>query len=237
MPLILNIETSSSCCSVAVGKDGKAAIFFEDRTANNHASSLHTMIDKALTSSGYRFQDIDAVSVSKGPGSYTGLRIGVSAAKGICYAMNIPLIGIDTLSIIASALRTKRNSLEKAQTPCLFAPMIDARRMEVYSAVFSEGLERLIEPQALILNDLTYSDLRSKNRFIVGGEGSEKWKPLIETSENITFIEGVYPTALNMVSMAENYLKEGKTENLAYFEPFYLKEFIAAAPRVKGLQA
>lgn len=216
MSYILNIETSTKNCSVAVAKNGETIICNEiAEEGYSHAERLHVFIDASLKEAGIVFQDLYAVAVSKGPGSYTGLRIGVSAAKGLCYALGIPLIAVDTLQVLAAQCSVSNG---------LIVPMIDARRMEVYSAVFTPDLENKRETLAEIITENSFEDLDQQVYFV--GDCAEKAKTVL-TKENFTFLNEIkYPSANEMSALSFKKFKINDTVDVAYFEPFYLKDFI-----------
>ncbi|WP_339623230.1 tRNA (adenosine(37)-N6)-threonylcarbamoyltransferase complex dimerization subunit type 1 TsaB [uncultured Winogradskyella sp.] len=218
MALVLNIETATTNCSVSLSKDGETLLLKEDNTPGfSHAEKLHLFIDEIISNSEYKASDIDAIAVSKGPGSYTGLRIGVSSAKGLCYALNKPLIAIDTLESLAHQVSTNEG---------LIIPMLDARRMEVYAAIYNCNYESQREIKAEILTEYSYSELLETNKVYFVGSGVEKTKVLIN-HPNAVFIEGKLPSANEMALLAEIKHKKSDTEDVAYFEPYYLKDFVA----------
>ncbi len=232
MPLILSIETATPACSLALAKDETEIGFIETHIKNSHAEVVTVYIDDLLKKSGHDYADLDAVAVSKGPGSYTGLRIGVSTAKGLCYALDIPLIGLPTLKTLTAGM-INRQKVQKEQ-PVLFCPMIDARRMEVYSALFDENLLQLRETKAEVIDQDSFSDLLEKNTIVFFGDGAVKCKEFIH-HPNAVFYENIFPSARNMITLAHRAFQGGQFENVAYFEPYYLKDFIPGIPRVKGL--
>ncbi|MDR1698678.1 MAG: tRNA (adenosine(37)-N6)-threonylcarbamoyltransferase complex dimerization subunit type 1 TsaB [Prevotellaceae bacterium] len=218
MPVIVNIETSTAICSVAVSENGKCIFLKTSDIANSHSKMLSLFVQEALA-----FKTPDAVAVSAGPGSYTGLRIGVSMAKGLCFGLNIPLIAVDTLAVLANSAKTGHAS-------SLQCPMIDARRMEVYDAVFDAQGNKIRETSADIIEGNSFAELLEKNVMYFFGDGAEKCKAVI-THHNARFIDNVTPSAENMISLAEKRFAEKQFEDTAYFEPFYLKEFQATAPK------
>lgn len=230
MAYILNIETATPLCSVALAKNGKVFTQRETMEEKSHASMLTSFINELLTTENISISDLDAVAVGKGPGSYTGLRIGISAAKGLCYGANIPLIAVNTLRILYQSARLPSVS---AISGSLFCPMIDARRMEVYTCIFDEnGVE--VEPvSAKIIESTTFNSLLENHRIIFFGSGMEKCRKII-THPNADFLEGVYPHAAALADIAEQSYQHKEFENVAYFEPFYLKDFIATVSK-KGL--
>lgn len=220
MNVIICIETSTTNCSVAVSVDGHCRSLRELNNGYTHAENITVFIDSALAEAGYKYEQVNAIAVSKGPGSYTGLRIGVSAAKGLCFGLNIPLISIDTLYSMASSMRGEHDQ------NVLYCPMIDARRMEVYCALYDNKLN-VVEPvNAAIIEPSSFSSHLAKSKIIFFGDGAMKCKELI-TSENAQFIPEIYPGASSICEIAEKKFAEKKFEDLASFEPFYLKDFIA----------
>nr|WP_309757663.1 tRNA (adenosine(37)-N6)-threonylcarbamoyltransferase complex dimerization subunit type 1 TsaB [Flavobacterium sp.] len=221
MSYILNIETATKNCSVALAKEGKT-IFYKEiaEEGYSHAERLHVFIEEIIKEVGITLQDLSAVAVSQGPGSYTGLRIGVSAAKGLCYALNIPLIAIDTVQALASQVTISNG---------LIIPMIDARRMEVYSAVFAPNLEQKREVLAEIITENSFENLQETLYFV--GDCAEKCK-LVLTKENYIFLdEIVYPSAKEMSFLSFEKFKKSDTVDVAYFEPYYLKDFMITTPK------
>ena len=222
MALILSIETSTTNCSVSLSKKGKLLVVKEDYDKNySHAERLHVYINDVLKYAKVSAKDIDAVAISKGPGSYTGLRIGVSAAKGLCYALNIPLISIPTLESLAHQV-TKNDGV--------IVSMLDARRLEVYSAVFDSSYKQIRETKAEVLNEDSFSKyLKNGNVYFIGN-GVEKTKRLI-SHHNTIYIDGKLPSAKELGSIAFNKYKISDFEDVAYFEPYYLKDFVAIKPK------
>jgi tRNA threonylcarbamoyladenosine biosynthesis protein TsaB len=218
---ILNIETATKNCSVALAKDGKTILCKEiAEEGYSHAERLHVFIEAIIKEAGIALQDLSAIAVSQGPGSYTGLRIGVSAAKGLCYALDIPLIAVDTLQALAAQVTISSG---------LIIPMIDARRMEVYSAIFSPSLEKKREVLAQIIDDNSFEDKQETLYFI--GDCAEKCKSVL-TKENHVFLEEiVYPSAKEMSALSFEKFKISDTVDVAYFEPYYLKDFMITAPK------
>ncbi len=222
MSLILCLETSTKACSVAIGQDGKLLALKESLDEkHSHAENLTLYIQEVCKAAKVSLNDIDAIAVSKGPGSFTGLRIGVSTAKGLCYALNKPLIAINSLEAMAFG----QISNLKSQVSILFCPMIDAKRMEVYCAVYDEHLNEMKKTSAEIIDENSFSDLLQKHKMIFFGDGAEKCKFKI-THTNAVFIDNVHPSAQFMILIADNYFSEKRFEEVAYFEPFYLKDFV-----------
>lgn len=229
MAFLLNIETSSPVCSVALAKDGKIIASREDFDGKSHASLLTVFIDEVLKESGTDIQSLDAISVSKGPGSYTGLRIGVSAVKGICFGIQKPLIAISTLQALANGILMKNLNTTNASLLC---PLIDARRMEVYSAIFDNNLVQQRDIKAEIIDENSFSNILEKKPILLFGDGSEKCKEKIR-HKNAIFIDNIISSAEYMVSLSEDAYKLKQFEDVAYFEPFYLKDFVATIPKRK----
>lgn len=219
MAFILNIETSTKNCSVSIAKNGEIQSLKEINNGNySHAEMLHPLILEALKESNIEFSKIDAVAVGKGPGSYTGLRIGVSAAKGLCFANSLPLISINSLEILAHTQQIEDQG-------CL-VPMIDARRMEVYSSIFDMNHNLIGETKAEIIDQNSYSKSLEKGNVYFFGDGADKCKEVI-THNNARFIDEQFPSANQMGILSYEKYKKLDFENVAYFEPFYLKDFIA----------
>ncbi len=218
MAYILNIETSTTNCSVAIFNDLNLIEFAEVNTGDySHSKSLHVFIDSILKKSKIFPKDLSAISVSKGPGSYTGLRIGAASAKGLCFALDIPLISIETLKILS------QNLLNKG----IVIPCLDARRMEVYSAVFDIENKMIRETRAEIINENSFEEYLNKNQVYFIGNANEKIKKII-TNKNAEFIDNYFPSARQMGLLSFNKFKNNKFENLDNFEPFYLKDFVGA---------
>lgn len=233
MALILNIETSTTVCSVSLAKDGEILGFRESADEKSHAKLLTVYIDEIIKEQKVDFKDIDAVAVSMGPGSYTGLRIGVSTAKGLCYAKDIPLIAINTLQSMAHGVINRFNEDEQAVNnfeESLLVPMIDARRMEVYSSIFNTKGETVREIKAEIIEESSFSELLEKQQLIFFGDGSSKIKNTV-THKNAIYLDDIGTSSLYMCELAEEAFKNKKFENVAYFEPFYLKDFVATTPK------
>lgn len=222
MALILNIETATTNCSVSLSKEGKTIVLKEDYDKSySHAERLHVYIDVVLKEAKISQNDIDAIAVSKGPGSYTGLRIGVSAAKGLCFALDKPLISIPTLDALAHQVNTNEG---------VIVSMLDARRMEVYSAIYDSNYNQIRETQAQILDEKSFENYLEKGKVYFIGNGVEKTKTLIN-HPNAIFIDDKLPSANDMSLLAYNKYKISDTEDVAYFEPYYLKDFVALKPK------
>ncbi|MBK5722445.1 tRNA (adenosine(37)-N6)-threonylcarbamoyltransferase complex dimerization subunit type 1 TsaB [Dysgonomonas sp. Marseille-P4677] len=230
MPCILNIETATEVCSVVVAKDGQIVYQKEETKGPSHAVLLGAFVDEAIRELRTKGIVLDAVAVSCGPGSYTGLRIGVSEAKGLCFGMNIPLIALSSLKIMANGV-LKDHSLE---SDALLCPMIDARRMEVYDVLLNAKLEEVRPITADIIDGDSFAQYFDKYKIIFFGNGAGKCKDVLHHN-GASFLEGIYPRALDMVSLAEDAYMNEKFEDVAYFEPFYLKEFVGTTPKNKVL--
>lgn len=218
MAIILNIETSTTNCSVSLSNEGETLVLKEDNNANySHAESLHIFIDDVIKMAKLNSKDLEAIAVSKGPGSYTGLRIGVSAAKGLCYALKIPLISVSTLNALAHQVKINEG---------IIVPMLDARRLEVYSAVYDASYNEIRGVEAQVLDESSFSAYLEQKIVYFIGNGVEKTKQLI-SHPNAVFIEAKLPSANEMSSLAYQKYKKSDIEDVAYFEPFYLKDFIA----------
>ncbi len=225
-PIILNIETSTNVCSIAIHEGLNCLFTAIDAEGMNHAALLSVFIEQGMDVLKSLNKHLDAVAVSSGPGSYTGLRIGVSTAKGICYGLDIPLISISTLEVITvQALNT-----EGIDKTALFCPMIDARRMEVYAALynFNGEIQREITPD--IIDETSYSNFLEKHTVYFFGNGAEKCKSTL-THPSAKFIDNLIPLAENMISFSNSKFEKKQFEDLAYFEPFYLKEFQTTTPK------
>jgi len=213
---ILNIETATKNCSVALAKDGKTILCKEiAEEGYSHAERLHVFIEEIIKEAGITYQDISAIAVSQGPGSYTGLRIGVSAAKGLCFALDIPLIAVDTLQVLASQAKVSKG---------LIIPMLDARRMEVYSAIFTPNFENKRGIQAEIIAENSFEDLEETLYFV--GDCADKCKAVL-SKENHVFLEEIkYPSAKEMSLLSFEKHQKSDFVDVAYFEPYYLKDFM-----------
>ena len=220
MPIILNIETSTNVCSIALSENGNCIFSKVNADGLNHAKLLSLFIEEALTFLKEQNATLDAVAVSAGPGSYTGLRIGVSTAKGLCYGLGIPLISVSTLAIMSISASQQLNSDEDY----LLCSMIDARRMEVYVAFLNKKNELIKDISADIIDGNSYHDLLTKQPIYFFGNGAEKCKEVLMHA-NARFLDDIVPLAENMIPFSEKYFSENKVEDVAYFEPFYLKEF------------
>lgn len=227
MSRILHIETSIQACSVAVSEDGQTLFTLEDLDGPNHNVKLGVFVDEALSFADSHALPLDAVAVSCGPGSYTGLRIGVSMAKGVCYGRNLKLIGLPTLQVMSVPVLLYHDEVEEEALLC---PMIDARRMEVYAALFDRALRPVRETQADIVTPASYLQYLDQRPIYFFGAGAEKCKEVL-THPNARFIDGIRPLARHMCPLAEKAVALERYEDVAYFEPFYLKEFVAGKPK------
>lgn len=226
MSCILHIETSTQVCSVALSEDGQCIFSKTDFEGPSHAVTLGVYVDEALSFADSHAIPLDAVAVSCGPGSYTGLRIGVSMAKGICYGRNLPLIGIPTPEVMCVPLLLDEELPEDA----LLCPMIDARRMEVYAALYDRALHPVHEIEAVIIDESSYEDYLNRGPVYFFGNGAAKCKEKI-MHPNARFVEDIHPLAKWMFPLAEKAFARGDFKDVAYFEPFYLKEFVASKPK------
>jgi tRNA threonylcarbamoyladenosine biosynthesis protein TsaB len=217
MGLLLCIDTAQETASVCLAKDEKLLGLLINREQREHASWLHGAIQTILQEHAVELASLDAIAVSNGPGSYTGLRVGLAAAKGLCYALNIPLITLSTLRVMASAMQDK--------CPGLLCPLIDARRMEVYTAVYDKNLEEKLPPLAMILNETSFAEFLSNEILIFAGNGREKLQKLI-AHPNAVFIKAEF-SAANLLRLANKHLEDRSFADLAYAEPFYIKDFYA----------
>ena len=216
MPIILNIETATKNCSVAIAKDGKTIVCKELATENfSHAEKLHVFIEQILVESDVQFSELNAIAVSQGPGSYTGLRIGVSSAKGFSYALNIPLIAVDTLQLLA-----KQINIDKG----IILPMIDARRMEVFSAMYDSNYNQIRATQAEIIDESSYKEISETIHLV--GDGIGKFTNTLTDEKFVFHNEVVYPSANEMSALSFEKFQNSDFVDVAYFEPFYLKDFL-----------
>jgi len=267
MSLILAIETATPVCSVALSRDDEFLSIRETNAANAHSSIVTLFIEELFRETSLTYSNLDAIAVSMGPGSYTGLRIGVATAKGLCYSLEKPLIAVPTLEAMAGGmnykLRMRNEELNNIQNPVsslraqrsnriqhqasklksrnskletLFCPMIDARRMEVFCAVYDENLHEVMPVGAVIIETNTFEDLLTEHLIIFAGNGAEKCREALAHRSNARFMNRFQASAKYMIPLAVERFRDGRFEDLAYFEPFYLKDFIAGKPHVKGLR-
>ncbi|WP_159021866.1 tRNA (adenosine(37)-N6)-threonylcarbamoyltransferase complex dimerization subunit type 1 TsaB [Formosa sp. L2A11] len=224
MALLLNVETATTNCSVSLSKDGETFALKEDNDKGySHAERLHVYIKALLEENNIETSQLDAIAISKGPGSYTGLRIGVSAVKGLCYALEKPLISVSTLEALAHQVKA---------TGGVIVSMLDARRMEVYSAIYSADYKEIREVQAEILEAHSFEKYLEEGKVYFVGNGVEKTKTII-THPNAVFIDDKLPSAREMGFLADMKYKKSDIEDVAYFEPYYLKDFVALKPKSK----
>jgi tRNA threonylcarbamoyladenosine biosynthesis protein TsaB len=222
---ILQIETATASCSVALTKNGSVLGVKQVNARNIHAEVITLFIDELVVSAGMRYNDLDAIAVSCGPGSYTGLRIGVSTAKGLCFALDKPLIAVETLEAMGFGVINRNDPTINQGT--LLCPMIDARRMEVFTAVFSSEGQRIRPTSAEIINEDSFDDLLRNNRVLFFGDGAEKCRAVLDKHPNARFLPGFANSAVDLTQKAIEKFKKKEFENVAYFEPYYLKDFIA----------
>jgi len=226
MSCILHLESATEGCSVAVSEEGKLLFFKEDHTANNNSVMLGVLVDEALSLVDSRGLDLEYLAVSEGPGSYTGLRIGVSMAKGICYGRNLKLLAVPTLKLLTVPLLLEEELPDNA----LLCPMIDARRMEVYSAIYDRALKVVRPVGADVVSADTYLEFLDRGPVFFMGNGSGKCREVIQ-HENAHFVDGMVPSARWMFPLAELSVRNEDFKDVAYFEPFYLKDFVAIKPK------
>ncbi len=219
MATLLLIESSTTICSVALSRDGQLIALREINEANRHAEMLTVFCDEVMQETNLTFKELNAVAVSKGPGSYTGLRIGVSAAKGICYALNKPLIAVGTLEAMADGMRSE------AQAGDLLCPMLDARRMEVYCAIYDHDGNEITPVAPHILDENSFSVLLAEKQIVFSGDGMPKAKEMLSKFSNAIFTDAGNCSAKHLMLRAEKKFLSNDFEDLAYFEPFYLKTF------------
>lgn len=235
MATILGIETATEICSVSLLRDGKISALRESAGSNEHSKLLTAYIHDVIMEAHLTPSQLDAVAVSMGPGSYTGLRIGVSTAKGLCFSLDIPLIGVSTLKALARQVifAGKENIAFDENT--LFCPMIDARRMEVYMAIYNQSLQEVKPADASVISSESLKEESDRKNLIIFGNGAGKCYDILSGRKNIRFVENISASARDIVFLAEEKFSKHEFEVTAYFEPFYLKDFIAGKPHVKGL--
>ncbi|MDB5004867.1 MAG: tsaB [Mucilaginibacter sp.] len=227
MTYILQIETATTVCSVALAKDGEVIAFKQLDERNIHAEIITLFIDELIAGAGLQYKDIDAVAVSSGPGSYTGLRIGVSTAKGLCFAMDRPLIAVETLAAMAQGMISECN----IDNQTLLCPMIDARRMEVYTALFNVRGNVVKPTSAEIIDQDSFVDQLKDHKILFFGDGAEKCREVLSVSSNAQFISGFTNSATYLTTKAAEKFANAEFEDVAYFEPYYLKDFLVTKPR------
>ena len=222
MAAILHLETTTTNCSVCIARNGELLAIREHASAQySHAEELHPFIEEVLREGNVKLGDLDAVAVSKGPGSYTGLRIGVSSAKGICYALDIPLISISTLKALACQIASPAGYV---------IPVLDARRMEVYSAVFDHNHKAVREIRAEIITTESFKDFLQESPCVLIGPGAKKCEGILQ-NKNASFETEALPSSREMVKLAWEKWQQKDFENVAYFEPYYLKNFVTTAKK------
>ncbi len=234
--MILCLETATPSCSVALVHNGEVLACEEDPKGQNHSEKITLFIDSVMKKAGISYNQLDAVAVSMGPGSYTGLRIGVSTAKGICYAVSKPLIAVETLEAMAcggsAVISTERSEWRNL----LLIPAIDARRMEVYAAIFDENVNKIKDTEAVIIDGNSFADLKKDHHLYLFGDGADKCAEIFANDANITVIKDFYCSAKYMNTIAQQKFNNDDFVDVAYFEPFYLKDFVPGTPTVKGLK-
>ena len=225
MAIILNLETATTNCSVSIARNGNVIALQEhDTPSYSHSEQLHVFIQEVMQKASLTLSDIDAIAVSKGPGSYTGLRIGVSSAKGLCYALDVPLISVATLRSLAHR--------EKGDTYDFVIPLLDARRMEVYAAVFDSELNEIKETEAVIIDSNSFSEYAQLGKVLLVGSGAQKCQEILRNS-NFNYDIKAVPSANEMGDLSYKKFLNQDFEDLAYFEPFYLKDFIMQTKKTK----
>lgn len=227
MAIIINIETSSKKCSVALTKDGVVELELESSEEMNHAAQLAPFVEKCMSELNRKGERPDAVAVSMGPGSYTGLRIGLSLAKGLAFSLDIPLIGLSTLQVLAVKAMFRNMEWEGDE---VIVGMVDARRMEVFAGAYDFALNPVVAEGPEILTTESFSDLRDKRKVIFIGDGSEKFKDLY-SGDNAVWLGALQPHARDMTALSEKYFREGRFEDTAYCVPNYLKEYQTTVPK------
>ncbi|MFM7728381.1 MAG: tRNA (adenosine(37)-N6)-threonylcarbamoyltransferase complex dimerization subunit type 1 TsaB [Flavobacteriales bacterium] len=223
MPILLCIESATTVCSVSLVRDGHVLSVRESSEGLNHAEKLTVFVEEVFHEAGVPMSDIDGVAVSGGPGSYTGLRIGVSTAKGLCWALDKPLLAIPTLLSMANGVRT----VVDPESNAILCPMLDARRMEVYTAAFSLQLDEIASVEAVVLDQLSFKSLLDTSQVYFFGDGMAKSKELLGQYPNACFVDGFVQSSVHLYGPAAAALKAGRTDHVALYEPFYFKEFIA----------
>ena len=230
MSLILQIETATSSCSVALAKDGAVMAFKQVNERNLHAEVITRFIEEVITTANINYQQLDAIAVSCGPGSYTGLRIGISTAKGLCFALDKPLIAVETLAAMALGVISYDGYVPDKNM--LLCPMIDARRMEVFTAIFNTGGNKIQPTSATIIDENSFSGLLSDNKILFFGDGAEKCRAVLSENPNAIFLPDFVNSAVHLTQIALDKFKKLEFEDVGYFEPYYLKDFIAGKKKV-----
>lgn len=231
MNYILNIETSTKVCGVSISKNGELLDFIENNEENSHAANLAPFINDLVKRNSLKYSDLSAIAISEGPGSYTGLRIGTSTAKGLCYALDVPLIAVSTLHSMAAYAK----DLYPDNEGNVFRPMIDARRMEVYSQAFDVSLNQIDDVAAVVVDADSFKQELDNTKVLFFGDGAAKCMDLIN-HHNAVLLTDVQASSLGMVEISYKKFQESDFVDVAYFEPLYLKEFVAAISKVKGLR-
>jgi tRNA threonylcarbamoyladenosine biosynthesis protein TsaB len=219
MAIILNIDTAVETASICLARDAQPLQVAVNGKMSDHATWLHPTLQQVISNAGLTAGNIQAIAISIGPGSYTGLRVGLAAAKGLCFALQVPLIAVNTLKMMAYATRNESSDL--------YCPLIDARRMEVFTAVYDKSLTEIVEPKAMIIDSNSFDSILSSNKVLFTGNGMEKLKKVLN-HPNALFNNQV-ASASDMVSLSERYFEEKKFADVAYVEPFYIKEFYSVA--------
>jgi tRNA threonylcarbamoyladenosine biosynthesis protein TsaB len=229
--LILSLETSSAICSVALHRleDGALVGQSELRLEKSHSSHLSVLVSQLLENTQHTLQDVAAVAVSDGPGSYTGLRIGAAAAKGLCFALDVPLVAVNTLQALARQVAAVTARPETV----LFCPMLDARRMEVYAALYTHSGEEVLAPTPLVLDSDTLSEQLAHHHLLCFGNGAAKFQALVTDSPNVNFLAGIQPSAVAVGELATEAYRRQEFRDVAYYEPFYLKEVYTTTPKAR----
>lgn len=219
MAIICNIDTAVETASICLSRESRPIKFAENRNQSDHAAWLHPALQKLAADAGISIHEIDAIAISIGPGSYTGLRVGLAAAKGLCFALDIPLISVNTLKMMAYTT--------KDEVADLYCPLIDARRMEVFTAVYDRTFTGIVEPKAMIIDSNSFDSMLSSNKVLFSGNGSEKVRKLI--SHPNALFSNLQANATNMVELSDQYFREKNFSDIAYVEPSYIKEFYSVA--------
>jgi tRNA threonylcarbamoyladenosine biosynthesis protein TsaB len=227
LSLIVSIETSTKVCSVALHKNGELLGDATLWVAQSHSVMLTSLIENVVTHAQHTLEELDAIALGKGPGSYTGLRIGTATAKGLCFALDKPLVAVNSLHAMAAALQ------QTAVDNHWFCPMIDARRMEVYCAIYDQHLQEQQATEAKIIDAQSFEDILSTQKVVFFGDGAAKCKEVLGNNSNALFVDNFHPTARSVGQLAHHAFNQGQTEDIAYFEPFYLKDFVALKPTKK----
>lgn len=228
--MILQIETATTSCSVALTKDGEVISVKQINERNTHAEVITLFIDELVAVAGVAYNQLDAIAVSSGPGSYTGLRIGVSTAKGLCFALDRPLIAIETLEAMAYGILNRDRYIPESDI--LLCPMIDARRMEVFTVVFNSKGERIVPTKAEIIDENSFNELLKNNKILFFGDGAEKCHAVLGENPNAMFFPAFVNSAADLTKKALEKFNNKQFEDVAYFEPYYLKDFIAGKKKV-----